>query len=76
MAATATLEKSAISLKLDDGTTTSGGVKTVSQQLAGVNKDTIDNQKVYNIVVLLSPCLSKNIYQIQRIDTSSIADAS
>lgn len=75
MAVQTTLEKTTISFKLDDGTTPSGGVKTVSMQLAGINKDSFDIQKVYNIAQLLAPCLSKNIYQIAKVDTSSIADA-
>lgn len=75
MAATANLEKITISLKLDDGTTTAGGVKTVSQQLANINTQTVDDQKVYNIATLLAPCLSKSIYQIAKIETSSIQDS-
>lgn len=61
---------------LDNGTTTSGTVKTLTQSLGELNKDAWDVDKAYAIGALLSPCLTKSIYRLEDVATYSITSGS
>ena len=74
MAAITTLEKVAVSLKLNNGTTATGKLKTVSLSLGKLNKAAFNADKVMAIVNLLSPCLAKNVEQVVKTETSQLED--
>lgn len=66
MSSKATTQKMTLTLKLDNGTTTSGMVKTISQTVGTINKDAWDNDKALAIGQLVAPCLTKSIYAIEQ----------
>ena len=72
MAATVTLNKLAVAIKLEDDVTSTGATKTVSISLGNLNKDAFDADKAMNIVNLLVPCLEKDLYAVVKTDTSYI----
>ena len=75
MAVTTTLDKIAVRMNLNNGTDPSTGqIKTVSQNLGTLNPETYDAQKVMNIVEGLVPCLTKSVYSVQEVRTSTLTD--
>lgn len=66
MAVVSDLTKVSVVLKLNNGTI-NGKVQTVSLSLGDLNINTYDKEKAMNIVNLLSPCLDKDVYEIQEI---------
>lgn len=74
MAVTTTVKNVVGRVLLDNGTTTSGTVRTINQSLGTMNPKTWDSQKAYNIAVALAPCLSKNVTEINQVVTSSIQE--
>lgn len=75
MSATVTTTKVDLTAKLDNGTTTSGAVKTISQTLGAIDKDAYDADKAYAIGAALAPCLTKSIYALEQKVTSNITNA-
>ena len=74
MAAITTLNSTKVILKLADGSTASGGVKTVSVPFPSLNKAEFDADKVMAIVNGLTSILSKSIHRIVKSDESDLAD--
>ena len=74
MAVTTTLDKIAVRMNLNNGTDSQGNVKTVSQNLGSLNPTNYDAQKVMNIVNGLVPCLTKSVYSVQEVRTSTLTD--
>ena len=74
MAVNTTLDKIAVKMNLNNGTDSQGKVKTVSQNLGSLNPTNYDAQKVMNIVEGLVPCLTKSIYSVQEVRTSTLTD--
>lgn len=75
MAVTTTLTKIAVKMNLNNGTDPqTGDIKTVSVSLGALNPTTYDAQKVMNIVGAISTCLTKSIYSVQEIRTSTLTD--
>ena len=72
MAATVTLEKIGLSLKLDNGLTPTGAQKTVTVSLPSINKTAFDADKALAIAQLLSPVLSKTIVKLVENDAKTI----
>ena len=66
MAVISDLTKVSVVLKLNNGTV-NGKVQTISLSLGDLNIDTYDKEKAMNIVNLLSPCLDKDVYEVQEI---------
>lgn len=75
MATTLTAQKIALTLKLDNGTSESGAVKTVSVSVASLDKDGWDDDKAFTLATLIGQCLSKNLYAIQKTETSNMTEA-
>ena len=73
MAVTTEIQKVAVNVKLNNGTTASGKVKTLTLKLGALNKDTFDASKAYAIADLLAPCLEKAIYSVEKVETSTIS---
>lgn len=75
MAAVVTLEKIAVAMKLNIGTSKTGLTKTASVALPALNKNTFDADKALNIIEAVIACLSKSLNEIVKTDTSSITPA-
>ena len=68
------LTKVSVVLKLNNGTI-NGKVQTVSFSLGDLNINTYDKEKAMNIVNLLSPCLDKDVYEVQEIPVNVLRSA-
>ena len=68
------LTKVSVVLKLNNGTI-NGKVQTVSLSLGDLNINTYDKEKAMNIVNLLSPCLDKDVYEVQEIPVNVLRSA-
>lgn len=66
MAVTAKTQKITAVILLDNGTTSSGAVRTISQTLGAIDKENYDPDKAYAIAMLVEPCLSKSVYAVQQ----------
>lgn len=75
MAVTTTLEKVVCNLKLNNGTTTTGSVKTVNVRLGGLDKNNWDAEKGYAVVDKLAVCLEKPVYKMEEVKTSAVESA-
>ena len=70
-----TLNAISVRLNLNNGYDyQTGQIKTVSAFLSSLNPNTYDAQKVMNIVGAISTCLTKSIYSVQEIRTSTLTD--
>ena len=74
MAVITTLTSTKVSIKLDDGYTTTGAVKTVSVPFPSLNKDAFDADKVMAIVGKLSSVLNKAVFRIVKSDETDLED--
>ena len=66
MAVTVTPKSLSVSLKLNNGTTDSGTIKTSSLSLGSMSTTAFDADKAMNIVAVLSPCLSKALVRVEK----------
>ena len=74
MAVITTVTGTKVSVKLDDGYTVTGALKTVSTSLPSLNKDAFDAAKVMAIVGKLSNVFSKTIVRIVKTEESDLED--
>lgn len=78
MAITRTVSKYAVSLKLNDGTTSTGAMKTVSLSLGSLDKTRYEadtsHAKAMGLVALLEPVLSKAVVGVIETTTASLVD--
>ena len=74
MAVISDLAKVSVVAKLNNGTK-DGKVQTVSLSIGDLNVDTYEDQKAMNIVNLLSPCLDKDVYEVQKVAVSVLRSA-
>lgn len=72
LAAITTVMKNAARVRLNNGTI-DGEVQTVSVSFPGLNKIGFDADKVLNVAEKLEDCLSKEVYDVQHIQTSTLA---
>ncbi|MBQ3402265.1 MAG: hypothetical protein IJG65_02675 [Synergistaceae bacterium] len=70
-----TLTKISARVNLNNGTDSSGNVKTVSLGLGTMSLTGYDAGKVYAISQLLAPCLTKTVYSVEEVRTSTITAA-
>lgn len=76
MAVTATLTKAAVKMNLNNGTDAqTGEVKTVAVSLGSVNPTTYNAQKAMNIVNAIAPCLTKSVYSVHEVKTSTLTES-
>ncbi len=72
-----TIAKAAsVIMKLNNGVSPTGTVKTVSLNIGSLNKNyapATDDVKALAIVDLLCECISKSLYRVERTLTSEIA---
>lgn len=73
---TETVTKNSIQVKLNNGSTATGGVSTVNAGFPTLNTDTstYDSQKVMNVVSALAPCLTKSVYAVQHTTIANLVD--
>ena len=69
------LSKISVGLKLDNGTTTTGAIKTVTVSLPAINKAAYDVDKVAAIIPLLVPVLSKTIVKAVKTELKDIRNS-
>ena len=73
MAVISDLTKVSVVSKLNNGTKEDGKVQTLSLSLGTLDIDRYDDQKAMNIVNLLKPCLSKEVYEVQKVEVSVLS---
>lgn len=73
----ATTESNRISVNivLEDGTDTKGNLKTTSIPLGTLDKDNFNADKALAIVSLLEPCLCKTLYNVEKVEVSTLSMA-
>lgn len=69
-----TLEKITVGMLLNNGTSSSGAVKTVKVNLGSLNKNTYTDQMALNMVTALNPCFDKTLVRIQKQTTESLTN--
>ena len=74
MAAVTTLNKVSVSLKLNNGTSATGAVKTVSISLGTLKKDAFNADKAMAIVGALTPCLNKTLVSVNKTEVSTLTN--
>ena len=74
MAVGTIVEKIAVNLKLNNGTTVTGAVKTVTVSMGKMSKTGFDAEKALAVSRLLAPCLTKSIYETVKVETSQITN--
>ena len=73
MAVSSRMTKVTVTALLNNGTQ-DGKVKTLSLSLGSLNISRYDDQKAMNIINILEPCLSKPIYEVQKVETSKLTN--
>ncbi|MBQ7150920.1 MAG: hypothetical protein IJR94_01545 [Synergistaceae bacterium] len=71
MAVTKTRDSIAVNVVLNNGTY-DGKVKTLSVNLGKLSTTNYDADKAMDVVELLEPCLSKELYKVQEVDVNSM----
>lgn len=72
MAARTVTEKIAVNLRLNNGTSTTGQVKTVGVSIGKLNTTAFDADKALAVAGLIGDCLTKSVYEVQKTETSKI----
>ena len=75
MAVTSTLNKIAVKMNLNNGTDPqTGEVNTVSVNLGSLNPETYDSAKAMAVAEAIAPCLTKTLYSVQEVRTSTLTN--
>lgn len=74
MPAVVTPEKIAVNLKLNNGLTPTGSVKTLNMKMGNMSLTGFDAAKALAIMNLIQPCLVKTIHKLEKVETSDISD--
>lgn len=74
MAARTVTEKIAVNLKLNNGSTSTGAVRTITLSMGKMNKDAFDADKALAISRLIAACLTKSVYETVKVETSQITN--
>lgn len=72
MAVTETLKKLSASLLLENGTTTTGAVKTKSQNMGSLNASAWDATKAYTIAQAMEALLDAPLYELDAQKTYKV----
>ena len=70
-----TMKKVGVSVRLENGTDSSGNMKYVSLSLGNINKDNFDADKALAVVTALAPCLTKTVSSVEKTATSTLTAA-
>lgn len=74
MPATVTRDKVQFKINLDNGTTSTGEVKTVSINLGTLSNSGYNVDKALAIADLLEPILTKTIYSLSEVITNKVEE--
>ncbi len=74
MAARTVVESISVYLRINNGTTTTGQVKTLPISIGKLNKSTFDADKALAIAGLIEECITKSVYEVQKVETSEISN--
>ena len=74
MPATVTPTKTQFKVNLDNGTTATGEVKTVSMTFPALSQSGYDVDKAVAVANLLEPILTKTIYSLTQVVTSTVEE--
>ena len=74
MAARTVTEKIAVNLKLNNGSTSTGAVRTITLSMGKMNEDAFDADKALAISRLIAACLTKSVYETVKVETSQITN--
>lgn len=74
MPASTVTEKIAVNLKLNNGSTSTGAVRTITLSMGKMNKDAFDADKALAISRLIAACLTKSVYETVKVETSQITN--
>lgn len=74
VAVTETLTAVKGNILLNNGTSASGNVLTITQSMGSLNKDTWDVSKMAAILSVLAPLFVKTVYKVQGVKTYTIAE--
>lgn len=74
MPASTVTEKIAVNLKLNNGSTSTGAVRTITLSMGKMNKDAFDADKALAISSLIAACLTKSVYETVKVETSQITN--
>ena len=74
MAARVVPEKINVILKLNNGSSSSGAVRTIPLSMGKMNEDAFDADKALAISRLIAACLTKSVYETVKVETSQITN--
>ena len=74
MAVTLTPKSVAVTLKVNNGTTTSGALRTASISIGRMHPEHFDAQKACNIVNTLAACLDRSAHAIEKAEVDEISE--
>ncbi|MBQ7221414.1 MAG: hypothetical protein IJS28_10580 [Synergistaceae bacterium] len=74
MAAITESKKVSVAMKLNNGTTATGAVKTASVNLGSLNKAAFDADKALNIVNALAPCFDRMLHIVEKTEVSQLSE--
>ena len=74
MAATTVVEKVAVNLKLNNGISPTGAVKTVTVSMGTISDTGFDADKALAVSRLIAACLEKTVYETVKVETSRITN--
>ncbi len=74
MAATTILQKLAVNLKLNNGSTSTGTIKTVTVSMGKMSKTGFDAEKALAVSRLIAACLEKSVFETVKVETSQITN--
>ncbi|MBQ7215558.1 MAG: hypothetical protein IJS39_06200 [Synergistaceae bacterium] len=72
MAATTTVTKIAVNLKLNNGVGADGNIRTVPVSMGKINRGAFDADKALAISSLIGQCLTKQVYYLEKVEYSAI----
>lgn len=74
MAVTETIGKISVNMRLNNGVKQDGTQLTVTDKLPDLNVNTYDNEKAMAVVDKISPCLEKDIYDVQKVTVATLTN--
>ncbi len=70
--ATTTPKKVSVNIKLNNGTDSAGNVNTVTISLGKLSLTGFNADKALAVTSLLTPCLTKAVYAVEKVEVSTL----
>lgn len=74
MPVTSTPIRIAVKMLLNNGTDSSGNIKTISQSLGAMSLSGYDDTKAMAIIAAIAPCLTKTIHSVKKSVDYTLTD--